>query len=230
MPIKKGDFIQVEYTGRVKDDGAIFDTTDEKLAKESDTFNPNAQYSAITICVGEHHILPGIDEFVEGKEPGEYKLDLPAEKAFGKKKAELLQMIPMSMFVEQKIKPYPGLQLNIDNHMGVVKTVSGGRVIVDFNHPLASKEVSYDLKIIKIVTDKKEQVNALMRVFLGILNVEVEVKDKKASINIPKLPPQILAELKKKIEELVKDIEVEFVHPEAKPEEKKPKEKKPKAN
>ena len=212
MAIKKGDFVELEYTGRIKDNGEVFDTTEEKVAKDSNIFNEKAEYKPIVICVGQNHVLPGIDEFLEGKEPGEYKLDILPEKAFGKKKAELLQMIPMSLFAEQKIKPFPGLQLNIDNHMGTVKTVSGGRVVVDFNHPLASKEVVYDLKVNKIVTDKKEQINSVMRVLLGI-TPEIELEGKKAKIVLPKLPEQLLAELKKKIEELVKDVEVEFVEP-----------------
>ena len=45
--------------------------------------------------------------------------------------------------------------VNIDNTMGVIRSVSGGRVIVDFNHPLSSKSVHYDVEIIKIVEDKK---------------------------------------------------------------------------
>lgn len=213
MAIKKGDFVRVEYTGRLKDEGTVFDTTDAKVAKDAGIFSEKAEYKPITICVGEKHILPGIDEFIEGKDVGEHKVELPAEKAFGKKKAELLQMIPMSMFAEQKIKPVPGLQLNIDGSMGVVKTVSGGRVVVDFNHPLASKEVVYNLKIDKVVTDKKDQVEATLRVLLGLRDPKVELKEKKATITLPKLPPQILTELKKKIEELVEGIEIEFKEP-----------------
>ncbi|RMD58021.1 peptidylprolyl isomerase [Candidatus Woesearchaeota archaeon] len=214
MPIKKGDFVELEYTGRLKDSGEVFDTTDESIAKESGIYQQGASYEPIIICVGEHHILPGIDEFLIGKEPGEFELELPAEKAFGKKKPQLLQMIPMNMFRDQKIRPVPGLRLNIDGAVGIVKTVSGGRVVIDFNHPLSGKDVVYKLKVNRLVTDKKAQVEAILRVLLGLRAPQVDVEGDKVKISLPGLPDQLLSELKKKIESLVK-VEVEFSKPSA---------------
>jgi len=209
MPIKKHDFVELEYTGRLKDTNDVFDTTDVKIAKEAQIFSEKGDYSPIIICIGEHQILKGIDEFLEGKEPGKYTLELPSEKAFGKKDSKLVTMIPTGKFTEQGIKPIPDLRLNIDNHIGIVKSVSGGRTVVDFNHPLASRDVFYDLKVIKIVTDKKAQVEALLKVLLGV-KVPVEVKDKKVTITFPQeLPEQLRAQLGKKIGDLT-GAEIEF--------------------
>jgi len=209
MPIKKHDFVELEYTGRLKDTTEVFDTTDEATAKEGQIFSEKGDYSPVIICIGEHQILKGIDEFLEGKEPGKYKVELPAAKAFGAKNPKLVTMIPASKFAEQGIKPVPGLRLNIDNYVGIVKTVSGGRIVVDFNHPLSGRDVFYDLKVNKIVADKKIQVEALLKVLLGV-KVPVEVKEKKASITFPaELPEQIRKELAKKINELT-GLEVEF--------------------
>ncbi|MCI0617119.1 FKBP-type peptidyl-prolyl cis-trans isomerase, partial [bacterium] len=203
------DFIEIEYTGRLKDTNEVFDTTDVKTAKEAQIFSEKGDYSPVIICIGEHQILKGIDEFLEGKEPGTYKLELPAAKAFGAKNPKLVTMIPTSKFAEQGIKPVPGLRLNIDNYVGIVKTVSGGRTVVDFNHPLAGRDVSYDLKVNKIITDKKTQVEALLRVLLGV-KAPVDVKEKKAVITFPsELPEPIQKELAKKITELTA-LEVEF--------------------
>ncbi len=210
MPIKKHDFVEIEYTGRLKEEKLVFDTTDEKTAKEAQIFSENSDYKPIIICIGEHHILKGIDEFLEGKEPGKYNLELPAENAFGKKSAELVKMVPTSKFAEQNIRPVPGLRLNIDNYVGVVKTVSGGRTVVDFNHPLAGRDVVYELKIIKIVTDKKVQVDSLLRVLLGV-KAPVVVDEKKVTISFPaELPEKLRTELAKKITELT-GLEVFFV-------------------
>ena len=209
MPIKKRDFVEVEYTGRLKDGNLVFDTTDEKIAKEAQIFSEKTEYKPVIICIGEHHILRGIDEFLEGKEPGKFTLELPAEKAFGKKSTELVKMIPTSKFTEQNINPVPGLRLNIDNYIGIVKTVSGGRTVVDFNHPLAGRDVVYDLKINKIVTDKKAQVEALLRVLLGV-KAPVDVKEKKVVITFPaELPEKLMDLLAKKITELT-GLEIAF--------------------
>jgi FKBP-type peptidyl-prolyl cis-trans isomerase SlyD len=210
MPIKKHDFVEIEYTGRLQGTNEVFDTTDAKTAKEAQIFSEKNDYSPVIICIGEHQILKGIDEFLEGKEPGKFKIELPAAKAFGAKNPKLVTMIPTSKFNEQGIKPVPGLRLNIDNYVGIVKTVSGGRTVVDFNHPLAGRDVAYELKVNKIVSDKKAQVDALLRVLLGV-KAPVEVKEKKVAITFPaELPEEIRKELAKKITELTA-LEVEFV-------------------
>ena len=209
MPIKKNDFVELDFTGRLKDTNEVFDTTDAEVAKDNKIFSEKTEYNSVIICIGEGHILKGVDEFLEGKEMGEYKLELSAEKAFGKKSPELVKMVPTSKFTEQDIKPVPGLRLNIDNYIGVVKTVSGGRTVVDFNHPLAGRDIVYELKVKGIVTDKKAQIEALLKSLLGA-KIPVEVKEKKATITFPaELPDQLKTELSKKIKELT-EIEVTF--------------------
>lgn len=210
MPIKKHDFVEVEYTGRLKDTNEVFDTTDEKTAKEAQIFSERSSYSPIIICVGEHHILKGIDEFLLGKDVGSFTLELSAENSFGRKDPKFVQMIPASKFSEQNIKPVPGLRLNIDNVIGIVKSVSGGRVVVDFNHPLAGRDVKYELKVNRVVTDKAEQVASLLRILLGV-KAPVTVDGKKVKISFPaKLPDQLEKPLADKIKDLT-GLEVEFV-------------------
>ena len=71
MPtVKKHDFVEIEYTGRIKEDGTIFDTTEEKVAKENGVYNKNADYSPAVICVGENNILKNLEEQMIGKETG----------------------------------------------------------------------------------------------------------------------------------------------------------------
>jgi FKBP-type peptidyl-prolyl cis-trans isomerase 2 len=213
MAIKKGDFIEIEYTGRLKEDNNVFDTTNEQVAKDNEVHNPNAEYGPVIVCLGEGQIVAGLDEAIEGKEPGKHNIELPAEKAFGKKNAKLIQMVPLMKFTQHKIKPFPGLQINIDNMMGTVKTVSSGRVLVDFNHPLSGKDIIYEIEIKRIVTDKKEQIESLVKLLLGIKDAKIEVKGDKAEIQIkPEMPPQISDEMKKKIKELT-GVDAEFVKP-----------------
>ena len=202
MSIKKGDFIEIDYTGTVNDTGKVFDTTDEKTAKENG-MDEKANYKPVVLVVGEGHLIKGLDHFVEGKETGQdYTAEIKAEDAFGKKSAKLLKLIPMKTFRDQKIQPFPGLDINVDGMFGIVRSVSGGRVIVDFNHPLASHDLEYRFKVNRLVTDKKEQVEALLKLF-DIKFKEAKVEEEKANIaaetNLPK-------ELTDKLEEDIKRL------------------------
>ena len=109
--IKKQDFIEIEYTGKLKEEDFIFDTTDEKLAKENEVFDPNHQYGPVKIMVGGTQVLPGLDRFFEGKEPGTFKVNIEPQEGFGKKSSKLLKLMPKSIFTKQNINPMPGLQL-----------------------------------------------------------------------------------------------------------------------
>jgi len=201
MPIKLNDFIEIEYTGRIKDGNIIFDTTDEAVAKANDL--PKAMYGPVVVVVGQGQLLKGLEEKLVGKEPGKYTIDVPTEQAFGKKNAKLIQMIPTKKFHEQKIQPVPGLQLNIDGMVCTVRQVTGGRAMVDFNHPLSGKDVVYEIKIIKQVTDKKEQLKAVFAMLLNINDPTITIEGTKAKISLKQqLPEQIVPELQKKIKEL----------------------------
>lgn len=217
MAVKKNDFVEIEYTGRLKEEKVVFDTTDEKTAKENDIHNPNALYGPVVICIGHNHVVKGLDDALVGKEPGKHTIELPAENAFGKKDAKLIQMIPMKKFSEHEIRPFPGLQINIDNVLGTVRSVSGGRVLVDFNHPLAGRDVVYDIKINKLVSDKKVQVDALMKLLLGVKDAVISVEGDIAKITLKaELPKEIADEVSKNVTELTGLKKVEFLKEEKK--------------
>lgn len=210
MAIKENDFVEINYTGKVKDGGEVFDTTNEALAKEHQIHNPRASYKPVIICVGKAQLLKGIDNALIGKEPGTFTIELTPEDAFGKKDAKLMQMIPMNKFKEQNIKPMPGLRLNIDNHMGTVRAISGGRVIVDFNHPLAGKDLVYDIEVKRIVTDKAEQVQGMLLLLFG-LQADVAITDNKAMAIVEKaLPTEFAVEAAKQLGEILDIGGIEF--------------------
>ena len=180
--MKKGDFIELEYTGKVKDMDFVFDTTSEKEAKENNIHDAKASYGPVVICIGQNHVIKGLDEQLEGKELGrEYKVELSPEKGFGKKNAKLIQLVATNKFIKQEINPMPGLQVNIDGMMGMIRTVSGGRTLVDFNHPLAGKELIYDFKINKIVKDDEEKLRALLKLQLNLKDIKVNIKEGNAN-------------------------------------------------
>lgn len=217
MAIKKNDYIEITYTGRLKEDNKIFDTTEEDIAKENDMYNPEAKYKPIRICVGKGHVVKGLDASLEGKEAGKFKVEIKDIDAFGKKDAKLLKLLPMKLFTKENIKPFPGLDVNVDGQYGIVKSVSAGRVIVDFNHPLASKDVVYDVEIKRIITEDKEKIEATLEM-LGMPFDDVLVEGKKAKVKAKtQLPNQISDALKKDLKEST-GVDIEFE--ESKPENK----------
>lgn len=210
--ISKKDFIEIEYTGKLKDDNIVFDTTDKKVAEENKIYDEKVNYGPVTICVGEAQIVAGLDKALEGKETEKnYVFNLMPNEAFGEKNAKLMKLVPLNMFRKQGIQAFVGLQVNIDNVIGTIRTITGGRVIVDFNHPLSGRELVYTVKVNKIVADKKEQLASLLKM-LGIKDPKIEINDDKAAIEIEqKLPKEAKDELAKKLKETVEIKEIEFI-------------------
>jgi len=210
--VKKHDFVEIEYTGRIKEDNTIFDTTEEKVAKENNLHDKSSDYSPAVLCVGENTIMKGLEEQMIGKETGnDYTFEVSSDNAFGKGNAKMIHLIPMSKFRQQSIQPVPGLQLNIDGVFGVVKTVSGGRCYVDFNHPLAGKDLVYVVKLNKIIEDDKEKLKSILDSHFHVHDAGIELKEGIAVVStatsVPKKAIEEIKEIVKRTLTDVKDIE-----------------------
>lgn len=220
MKIKKGDFIEIEYTGKIRETEKIFDSTDEETAKKAGIHQKGTKYKPAIICVGEGELVEGLDEALDGKETEKnYKIEVPPEKGFGKKNAKLMKIVNTNIFIKNKINPFPGLQVNIDNMIGTIRTVTGGRTIIDFNHPLAGKNLEYDVKILRKVTDDEEKLKGIL-----ITNIAVEEPDVKIENETAKIKSEIPDVFKKKMEEKIKKLipaikKVEYEKKEEKPKE-----------
>lgn len=157
-----GDFVQIEYTGKTAD-GKVFDTTDEAAAKKAGIRGEDRQYGPQLVIIGKAQVLPGIEQAVRTMKEGEEKeLALPPEKAFGLRNKDLIRIMPLSEFRKQRVDPVPGLVLSMDDHMATVRSVQSGRVLVDFNHPLAGEQVTYNLKFSRHLKTTEEKANALL--------------------------------------------------------------------
>jgi FKBP-type peptidyl-prolyl cis-trans isomerase 2 len=183
--LKQKDFIEIEFTGRVKD-GDIFDSNrKEDLAKIDSRLDAKGVKPFI-FSLGQKMFLEGIDEFLIGKEfkPGiEYEIPLAPEKAFGKRNPELIKTIPLKVFKAQNLNPVPGGSFNFDGQIGRVISVSGGRIMTDFNNPVAGKDVTYKVKILKKIDDKNHQVASLLDFFFR-KDFKFEIKEKEKRLII----------------------------------------------
>ena len=213
--ITKGDFISVDYTGKTVE-GIVFDTTEESVAKKNHLHSQKAKYAPAIICVGEHHLVRGLDGFLEGKEIGKtYDVTLQPEAAFGKKDAKLIQLVSMGKFTKANIDPQVGMQVNVDNNFGIVRKAGGGRVLVDFNHPLSGIPVVYTVTVKEKITDPQKQIQALLD--LQIPGMEAQVHEGKATITYTvELPEVLQGAFKTLITKLVHGVkDVHFVVKEA---------------
>ncbi len=231
MAVRRGDFVEIEYTGKLKDGNIVFDTTKEEVAKKNKIYDEKSTYKPLIVCVGEGHIVRGLDKEIEGKEVGKKLLvDVSPEEGFGKKNPKLLQLISTNKFREQKISPVPGMQVNVDGLIGTIKTVTGGRTIIDFNHPLSGKELVYEVEIKRTVADAKEKVNAVIDL-MRLKGFEIEIKEKEKTLTLKTkhdIPEEIEKKIGEEIKRLVKEIEkVEIKKTEKKEEKKKEGETKP---
>ena len=189
--MKLGDFVEVDYVGRVKESGEIFDLTKEGVAKKQNVFNPNTKYGPVVFIVGADFLMRGMSEALQSMKVGEKKtVVITPDKAFGQKNMELVKMIPLARFKEQNMDPVPGAIIDVGAMKGTIVSVSGGRVKVDFNHPLAGKALEYDLEIKSQITDTNQKIKSVAKYFTGLGDEDVGVKFGKSVAEI---------EIKKKV-------------------------------
>lgn len=181
MAIKEGDFIRLSYSGKVGDN--VFDSTNEDEAKKAGIHSQNAVYGPVTICVGQKHVILGLDEELVGKKAGaEGTVTVPPDKAFGERDPKRIKSFPKNQFKE---KPVRGMPVKLDEQgEGTVVDVIGSKVIVDFNAPLAGQTLTYEYKIEEKVTDPLDQIRGLVRLYAG-RDMEITMDGEKATVTLP---------------------------------------------
>jgi len=202
MSLQKKDFVEIEFTGKVKNSG-VFDTNIEEEAKK---IGIEIKTRPLIICLGEGMILPAIDEFLISKELGSYVLELKPEKAFGIRKRELIKIMPSNVFKKQGMAPSIGMVFSFDNTLGRVSSVSGGRITIDFNNPLAGKEVVYEIKTKRKVDEINEKIKTLELYFFQ-KEFPFKVEEKKLVIEAGKKFCEFIKMFKEKFKEIL-DLEI----------------------
>ena len=180
MTIEKGDFIRVSYTGKT-DEGRVFDTTDEDVAKAYSIYNEKGKYGGDVVIVGAKHTVAGLDEDFVGKEIGYTgSVTIPPEKAFGHRNPELIENIPMTKF-NQRVQA--GMPVEVDGRPGMVIRAIGRMAQVDFNRFLAGQTVTYEYEIKEKIEDVEGKVKGLLGLYIG-KDLPVQVNDDTVTIDI----------------------------------------------
>jgi len=189
MVLEKGDFVKISYTGRVKDTGEVFDTTNEEVAREAGIYREGVSFKPMPIIVGTGHVIEGLDEALEGMEVGgEESIEVPPEKAFGQRDPKKVKTYRQKEFKKQGIKPYPGMMVEVEGERGRVQNVSGGRVVMDFNSHLAGKTLKYHINVEEKVNKVEEKVRLLIEryfPFASPYDSEIECQEESATVTLP---------------------------------------------
>ena len=192
VKVEKGDVIKLRYTGRIKETGEIFDTTEEEVAKGAGIYKENGVYGPVPIAVGAGHVIKGLDEQLEGLEVGKkYEIIVPPEKGFGKRDPKLIKVFTLGQLRRAGIYPIPGMPIELETSdgrklKGKILTVSGGRVRIDFNHPYAGKHLVYEVEVVEKIEDPIEKVKAMIELRLPRVDankVVIEVGEKEVTVD-----------------------------------------------
>jgi FKBP-type peptidyl-prolyl cis-trans isomerase 2 len=189
MALQKGDFILIDYVAKVKETGEIFDTTIEEVAKKERLYKEGEIYEPKLIVVGEGWVLKALDEsFLSMEVEKSATVEIPPEKAFGPRDPEKVRRVPLRQLTSKGITPTLGMRLEYDGKIAIVRAIGAGRVLLDFNPPLAGKTLVYEVTVKKKLETQEEKIAALIH--RRIPSVEVDkfkftVKGKTLSVEMP---------------------------------------------
>lgn len=216
--MNSGDFVYVDFIGRVKDTGEIFDLTKEDIAKKENIYDPKFKYHPVPIIVDAGFVLKGLDESLKEMKVGEKKtIEILPEKAFGERNPDFIKLIPLSVFKDQDIDPVPGRYVTVNRMNGKVVSIDGGRVRIDFNHPLAGKKLEYEIEIKSEITNAPEKVKTIINYYTGLPvdEIEIEQKDSEVEVKTKKpmdIPSTVKENIAKTVTKWVKDVKlIKFV-------------------
>jgi len=191
--IKTGDFLKISYTLIVKNSGQVIETTYEKVAKKANIFDEKNNYGQRLMIVGNDDMyLKKLNESIVGKDVGvKFKVSIPPEDTFGHRDPSKIKLLGRKELVAKNIIPEVGRQIQWGNQTGVVLSAVGGRVRVDFNHPLVGQTIEYKVEINNKITGSKKKLEALIDYLLpGVDLNNFTIKNEKEKITIT-MPEEI---------------------------------------
>lgn len=134
--IKEGSKVKVHYTGKFENN-EVFDSSKER--------------EPIEFVVGEGNLIKGFENAVMGMEPGQNKtVTINAEEGYGERREDLVQEIekekvPENVAIGQNLQANtPGGPINVE-----VVEVKENTVVLDANHPLAGKNLIFDIEVVE---------------------------------------------------------------------------------
>jgi peptidylprolyl isomerase len=145
---KEGDKVKVHYTGRLES-GEVFDSSE---CAEDEC---GCETGPLEFVVGDGDVIPGFDKAVIGMSPGDTKtFTIPVEDGYGERKEEMVAVMERSTIPED-LTPEVGMRLEVTQEDGqqfpvVITELTDTHVTLDANHPLAGRELTFDIHLLEI--------------------------------------------------------------------------------
>lgn len=138
---KQGDCVKVHYTGKLED-GTVFDTS--------------INQTPLQFTIGKGEVIPGFEQAVVGMNLGESKtVKVPADQAYGPHREEMVLEVDRKQF-PARLKPEVGQQYQIPQAhsrptLVTITNVSESKIVLDANHPLAGKDLIFNVQLLEIL-------------------------------------------------------------------------------
>ena len=138
---ESGDTVSIQYTGRFEDNSLFYNSEDRE---------------PLLLTVGKGRMVPAFEDAIIGMEPGESKtLKVVASEAYGPYHEELVKPVSRRALAEG-LEPEIGQRLKATRMDGrkfsvIVRNVSDKSVTLDANHPLAGKDLTFEIQLVEIV-------------------------------------------------------------------------------
>ena len=137
---KEGDRVKIHYTAKLEDQDAFSSTRDDE---------------PFEFIVGEMEVLSGLQNAVTGMSTGETKtVMLKPDEAFGPVRSELIFEVDRTQFPEDRaLKNGESITIKIQEGNVIDVTIvnqNDNKVVLDANHPLAGKSITFDFEVIDI--------------------------------------------------------------------------------
>ena len=134
-----------------KDNVVRFHYTVSEVGQES--LESSRDREPLAILYGHGNIIPGLETAMLDREAGEsFGVDVAAADAYGEKRDGLSQRVPKKHFGAQKLEP--GMQVVLQTNFGpravTIEKVGMSVVDVDLNHPMAGKDLHFDVEIVEV--------------------------------------------------------------------------------
>ena len=174
MALQKGDFILVDYTAKVKETNEVFDTTYEETAKKEHLHKEGEIYEPKLIVVGEGWMLKAVDENFLAMEPSKpATVEVSPDKAFGPRDPEKVRRVSLKqLFAKDVHNPTIGMRIDYGGKMAIIRSIGAGRVLLDFNAPLAGRTLVYDVTVQKKLETDLEKAAALIHRRISVAEAE----------------------------------------------------------
>ncbi len=137
---KQGDKVHIHYTGKLAD-GTVFDSSTDR--------------DPLSFTLGEGQVIPGFEDAVSGMTEGDNKTaTIPSDRAYGPRRDELVLTVPREQLPDD-MEPEVGQQLRMQTADGqtfvvTVTDTDDSSLEVDANHPLAGRDLTFDIELVRI--------------------------------------------------------------------------------